>query len=360
MRFIRRFLMSLPIAVALAPVFYSGSVQAKSLSLAFESVCASGEYPSLGARSGQVEALRDSMERALTTFSPNDDFELFEARTRLFGGNLDWHSSVHNHWALLSIARITNNASLERRLMARITPAALEDERLRLALGNPAGELPYGQAWLLLMLQELARRDVGRTLEAQRLRNQVEQNVLTYLERTRFPEDGERFSRAHTSWLFGYMMLKLSQPSPAVRSRFAQLQSRVEANRLELERQTWNSPAHFLYLPAVLSILDQIALPRTPQLARYAAQASEPPRLPMKSSNAHQAGAWMVSIWPHASQSFRKDRASCEIFNRGLNAIFAQPEYWENSVNQPSTFITVGHWVPQFMWMGIALEQGAL
>ncbi len=57
--------------------------------------CEGGRVPTLAARSAQVAALKLSMERSLTRYSPNFDFKPDESRSRLFGGSYDWHSSVH-------------------------------------------------------------------------------------------------------------------------------------------------------------------------------------------------------------------------------------------------------------------------
>jgi len=74
----------------------------------------------------------------------------------LFGGSYDWHSCVHAHWALAGMARAHNDADLEDFLLQRLTPHSLARVADELSAA-PEFELPYGQAWLLLLLCELSQ-----------------------------------------------------------------------------------------------------------------------------------------------------------------------------------------------------------
>jgi hypothetical protein len=68
----------------------------------------------------------------------------------------------------------------------------------------------------------------------------------------------------------------------------------------------------------------------------------------------------MMSAWPYAIQSAGGDLASCQLFNSTLDLMLSRPEYWRYDSAAPGSFVSVGHWIPQFMWMGILLEQGML
>ena len=74
----------------------------------------------------------------------------------MFGGSYDWHSCVHAHWALSSMARAHNDADLEDFLLQRLNPHSLARVADELSAA-PEFELPYGQAWLLLLLCELSQ-----------------------------------------------------------------------------------------------------------------------------------------------------------------------------------------------------------
>lgn len=328
------------------------------------SACLSGGHPSLADRAAQVAALRDSIERSLVRTDPNATFRVppGKAPARVFNGSFDWHSSVHAHWALLSIARLTADAELESRVLARLSPAALSEEAGELLRAGAGFEMPYGQAWLLLLLRELGRRPGGLGRDAGLLRMQTESRLLKHLESSPFPEGGRNsasFSRKHSSWLFSYMLFRLAEPLESNRLRIDRLGQKLESLREGVLQQTLNGPRDFVYLPAALWLAENFPSPSAKAWA-YRFPVSAWPTAPVAHSNAHQAGGAMVSLWPFAAQSAEGDRASCETFNLAIDRMMAQPEYWRFDPALPRTFDTVGHWVPQFAWMGIALEQGEL
>lgn len=305
------------------------------------------------------------MERALVQTVPNGTYG-GAMPERVFNGNFDWHSSVHAHWALLSMARVTHDEALERKILQRLTPDTLAAEARRLALQppDPRKELPYGQSWLLLLLHELGLHSggPGASPEAAELRRATEDRVLTYLENSPFPEgkkgskpdgdDPNYFIRTHNSWLFAYWMTRLSQPAAATLERLDRLKARIEARRADIRAQTQNTPHDFLYLPAVLWL--------TERDWAYGEPPTAFPDLPVVQGNAHQSGAVMVSLWPYAAQSGQGDHASCELFNSTLDRMVSHSEYWRFDPVSVSTFNSVGHWVPQFIWMGILLEQNGV
>jgi hypothetical protein len=72
----------------------------------------------------------------------------------VFHGCIDWHSSVHGHWALLRIARVTGeHAAQAQWVVAALGPQeiASEAEFLR---RHPGFEMPYGRAWFLRLAIE--------------------------------------------------------------------------------------------------------------------------------------------------------------------------------------------------------------
>ena len=81
--------------------------------------------------------------------------------TPAFYGCYDWHSSVHGHWMLARLARTYPNAPLAARakqaLRQSLTVENLEVEAKYLnGEGRASFERPYGLAWLLQLLAELA------------------------------------------------------------------------------------------------------------------------------------------------------------------------------------------------------------
>lgn len=76
----------------------------------------------------------------------------------IFCGSYDWHSSVHMHWSLLRLLRITPKLAQRERIIAhfaeRFTSEAGATECHYLN-ANPSFERPYGWAWLMQLHAEL-------------------------------------------------------------------------------------------------------------------------------------------------------------------------------------------------------------
>jgi Protein of unknown function (DUF2891) len=84
--------------------------------------------------------------------------------TPAFFGCYDWHSAVHNHWALARLARLFSEASFalhaKRALKESITNRNIAQEvRYLNTEGREAFERPYGLAWLLQLAAELKEWD---------------------------------------------------------------------------------------------------------------------------------------------------------------------------------------------------------
>jgi hypothetical protein len=238
--------------------------------------------------------------------------------------------------------------------MGRITDGALKAEHQFLTL-KPAFELPYGRAWFLLLLFELRKRSswsaVGR-----KIHEEIAQAVIDWMERSPYPElqnDGKaQFVATHDSWLFTYLLVVLSGELPnPLRDRFRLLQKKMEGPRSQLMAMK-HRPDDFLYLPAVQAMIDRVGSAVATKPARYPVQVS-PPLFdpPLNSHNAHNPGAEMVRIWPHAIDSQKDERARSRFHTR-MNEMFSRKDQWADS------FELVSHWVPQFMWMGMWLEAG--
>ncbi|MHC4778371.1 MAG: DUF2891 family protein [Planctomycetota bacterium] len=76
----------------------------------------------------------------------------------LFKGCIDWHSSVHGHWALLRIANVTGRGEdLAEAALKSLFDEGLAAERSDLA-SRPHFEMPYGRAWFLRLTLEFEAR----------------------------------------------------------------------------------------------------------------------------------------------------------------------------------------------------------
>jgi hypothetical protein len=72
----------------------------------------------------------------------------------VFHGSYDWHSSVHAHWCLLRLAVEFGDAELQHQLKGRLCSESMSKE-LAHVLATETFEMPYGRAWLLLVLREI-------------------------------------------------------------------------------------------------------------------------------------------------------------------------------------------------------------
>lgn len=84
-----------------------------------------------------------------------------------FFGCFDWHSAVHNHWALVRVLRLYPELEPRDRILAALqrsfTADKLQGEFEYISChARNRFEMPYGAAWLLLLCAEL--REAGETL----------------------------------------------------------------------------------------------------------------------------------------------------------------------------------------------------
>jgi hypothetical protein len=278
-------------------------------------------------------------------------------KTKIFTGNYDWHSSVHAHWALLCMARETHDAELKELVLQRLNVSALAYERKLLnKKKNARFEMPYGQSWLLLLLHEMTEAGLGARKDVALLKAETLERVLHWLETSPFPDgdpsanpaNPQYFRGDHYSWLFSYWLVQMSAPGPQAKARLEALRlKKIEPLRALLVRNpsvSWD----FLSIPAVLALVDLTS--GRSNIPEYALDPAVGLNSPLSLSNAHTAGAAMVRIWPHALLS-QGSPQSCARYNTRMNEMFSRPDQWRDD------FYLVSHWVPQFMWMAIWLQQ---
>jgi len=82
----------------------------------------------------------------------------------VFSCCVDWHSSVHAHWALLWAAYRLGDADLQRVVVTSLNADGLAAER-RFLERNPGFEMPYGRAWFLRLAIDHQRITGSRALQ---------------------------------------------------------------------------------------------------------------------------------------------------------------------------------------------------
>jgi hypothetical protein len=90
-------------------------------------------------------------------------------RTPVFYGSLDWHSCVEMHWLLVRLLRLAGDTVPAREirdlLKAQFTPDKLAAEAVFVAGDNGRHERPYGWAWALALVHEIASLDDDKARE---------------------------------------------------------------------------------------------------------------------------------------------------------------------------------------------------
>lgn len=294
-----------------------------------------------------VDELKRIIYADLVTVEPHC-FTGVGART-VFTGSFDWHSSVHAHWALLSIARLTDDALLQRKLLSRLTPENLEAER---AFLNKVieFEMPYGRAWLLLMLVELSKHEESDYLLLDSFREELEQQLTRWLEQNSTLNEVV-LNGGYQPWLFIFLLLQFSQPKLKTFHRLEALRSQIENVRETITARRPEESDSF-YLPAILYLVDQTKEQRE-KVFCYRDDITPQFNHDLSFKNCHQVGINVVRLWPYALEK-QINGGSSSRFLEDLERILSQPDQWRGS------FELVSHWVPQFIWLGLMLNQGEL
>jgi hypothetical protein len=217
----------------------------------------------------------------------------------VFTGSFDWHSSVHAHWALLSMARLTYDMPLQHKLLSRLTPENIEAERTFLNnVENIEFEMPYGRAWLLLMLAELSKHEENNNLLLNTFREELEQQLTLWLEQNS-ALDKVILNGNYQPWLFIFLLLQFSQPKLEIFYRLEALRSRIENVREAITTKQAEESDSF-YLPAILFLVDQTNESSGEDFS-YCDDATPQFNQNLSFKNCHQAGINVVRLWPKSA-----------------------------------------------------------
>jgi hypothetical protein len=118
-----------------------------------------------GYASAALASIRHEFPAAVhhTMTKPGDFPYRPRARTPVFYGSFDWHSSVEMHWALVRLLRTAADAvpagDIRAALGAQFTPVGLAAEADFVAGPGGEAERPHGWAWALALIHETATWD---------------------------------------------------------------------------------------------------------------------------------------------------------------------------------------------------------
>jgi hypothetical protein len=289
------------------------------------------------------EALLKLGQAIVDGFSPTHRYVDWTALNNpLFHSHYDWHSSVHAHWALLLVGRLTGNRQLTDLARSRLSDEHLRGLREELKR-NRTTEMPYGRAWMVLLLDELklAEPSVQKKAFLSEFQDEVADDVIGALNRT----DAENSSGAHDSWFVSSVLLSRSKGmSP---QRKAQLQQFITSRNQQLTEllqpqqiNAWN----FTNPSALASIALNSRHPAHVNMQEVdLANPSE--------GSGHPIGAYLTKSWSLAREA-RTNPAACAEYVNGMNRFLEKPEFWAENFNENA------HWTPQFAVMSLWMLQG--
>jgi hypothetical protein len=290
------------------------------------------------------EALLKLGQAIVDGFSPNYRYVDWTSlgNNPLFHSHYDWHSSVHAHWALLVVGRLTGNRQLTELVRSRLSDEHLRGLREELQRDHGT-EMPYGRAWLVLLLDELKLAESSAPKKAflNSFQDEVAGDVIGALNRT----NAENSSGAHDSWFVSTVLLSRSKGMS--RERKAQLQQFIgsrgpQLNALLQPQQidAWN----FTNPSALASIALNSRHPAHVNMQEVdLANPSE--------GSGHPIGAYLTKSWSLAREA-RTNPAACTEYVEGMNRFLRKPEYWAENFNENA------HWTPQFAVMSLWMLQG--
>ena len=276
-----------------------------------------------------------------------------------FCGCIDWHSSVHGAYALLTAGRLTGESRWIDVVNSLLSPDRLAGELRSLTQGELNHEIPYGYAWFLKLAQERekwhAKTDllplasfVAEKLEEWMFSLSVEE-VAHHLQRREY---------GNLSWallnLWEWSQWKGPGPlaekiASFIRKRLLPLNMEIPFSSDEMTNEFFS--ASLQRIRAILSVLS----PEDSQLSVTGSDPKKSALVPLREAHtSHSAGlnfsrAWglwtLFQVTGH--QIYR------EMYVDHIATHMASPQYWRDD------YMKHGHWVPQFGIYAIALSMDA-
>ena len=310
-----------------------------------------------------LAALSPETESVLDRLAPGiaEGIARKDTKHPVFHGNVDWHSAVHGHWALLRIARATGKHAGEAKAAdASMTPEGIEAEA-KILRENPAFEMPYGRAWFLRLAVEHDLWSGGKDPRLKGMAREVARSMLDHY--AQFPPSPCSHDYLNASWALAQLHAWFRHAKDAqgleavqaiVRDRFLEIPIRLSLGTDASSPEFFSPLGNWAYLVAttqdakVLQVfLDRQGIPDA-DLKPVEALHPYPHGLPEKPMPIpHQLGlnwsrAWALKALSKAAPG-EKDRKRFEAAYRAhVDAAMKRHEAYGGD------FWLYGHWVPQF------------
>lgn len=319
-----------------------------------------------------------------------------------FRGSYDRHSNMAAHWAALTIARLEGDAGAIAEIVARFDGPTLENERFFVASTHARSAMrPYDQTWLALFLAELERHVVADDARAaiRAFRDECAARLLDYVEEQDFPPTASAgepeapasrlggstrpasrpesraasrprapragwTSGAYPSAVWALAVLELAPPpDPAARARVEALRRArlpVVAAHLRAEppenRFRGGHGYDFFHAPTLATLAERLAGANDPAFAgpRVAYPPTAAEKLPAKITlpNCHRLGFELSKTWCAAFDAGTGDEAARAAVAARLADYLRRTDAWDGD------FLTVSHWIPQFVFFPLWLAAG--
>jgi len=296
---------------------------------------------------GYLKALAENVEQS---------FLRRDTTHPVFCGCIDWHSSVHGAYALLTAARLTGQTRWARVVDAALEPDCLEAELASLRRGDLNHELPYGFAWFLKLAQE--REQGWSKHDLLPLATEISSRLghwLFSLSDEDLVHHAQRREYGNLSWpllnLWHWGKWKqdsrlLEQLSNFTRVRLLPLDQECPAS---LDQDTNEFfPAALQRCRALLTILSPED--SSTWLASHQHGSGEFSPLTMFPTT-HSAGLNFSRSWGlWTAYQYTKDPAFRDLYVNHIVTHMDRPQYWRDDYRKH------GHWVPQFGVYAIALS----
>ena len=299
------------------------------------------------ARHDYVTALAETVEKG---------FLQRDTTHPVFGGCIDWHSSVHGAYALLTAARLTGQSRWAKIVDAALKPDCLALEIASLRRGDLIHELPYGYAWFLKLAGE-REQNWGKS-DLHQLGSDIVSRLRQWLF-TLTDDEVVHHARRREYGNLSWPLLNLWQWGKWKRDLelLDQLSTFARVRLLPLDREC---PASLdcttdEFFPAALQRCRTLLTILSPQeasawLTAYAYDGLDLSPLTM-CSTVHSAGlnfsrSWSLwTLYQHTQNMTFRD-----LYVDHIVTHMNRPQYWRDGYRM------YGHWVPQFGIYAIALS----
>jgi len=273
-----------------------------------------------------------------------------------FCGCIDWHSSVHGAYALLTAARLTGQSRWAEVVDAALTPECLDAELTSFRQGRLDHELPYGYAWFLKLAKEREQQWGKSDLLplAMEISSRLEQWIISLSDESVI-HHAQRREYGNLSWALlnlwewsqwkgnGELREKLLK---FVRTRIVPLDQSLSPSYDDATDEFFS--ASLQRMRAILSILS----PEESQPCLTSFIQNQLSHDPMNmASTPHSAGLNFSRAWEFwtlfactGNEIYRK------LYADHIVTHMKQPQYWRDDYRK------YAHWVPQFGIYGIALS----